>query len=162
MGKTRGSSKQRKSTTNANTRQTTTNANARQSTSNDNARQPTTSGQKRSSREEGTTSTKRRNTRSNQDEGTTATKRRNTRSNLDSLPRPLTTDDISSIVTAVVQALPGRSPSEIPIKRGHSPRDSGYLQSSDDVTHSSRDDEEPAGPSSANNPNAPAPHNFGK
>ena len=61
---------------------------------------------------------------SKEESETAITKRQNARSSSRLSPWPLTEDDISSIVTAVVQALPGRA-REIP-NRAHLLRDSDY------------------------------------
>ena len=118
-------------------------------------------------------STTTRQKHSRKEAETAVIKQWNTRSSSGSSPRLLTEDDISSIVTAVIQALPGRV-REIP-KRAHSSRDSDYQQPPRVISHSLRDDEESAGSSTilvrntaghnnnpAGNAYTSAPHDFGK
>ena len=111
---------------------------------------------------------------SSEEAETAVTKRRNTSSSSGSSPRSITEDDISRIVTTIVQALPGRV-REIP-KRTHSSQDSDYQQPPGVISHSLRDDEESTGSSTipvrntaGHNNNNPAgkaytsaPHDFGK
>ena len=125
MGKRKSSKKTNTSVTGVRTTRSTTETEARTTRS-------TAAGQKRSSAQE--------------EVDTVTTKRRNTLSSSGSLPRPLTEDDILSIVTAVVQALPG--------DRDHSSREEEESADSSEVVERST--------ASLNNPASDNPHDFGE
>ena len=125
MGRRKSSKKTNTPVTGDRTTRSTTGTEARTTCS-------TAAGQKRSSAKEKV--------------DTVATKRRNTKSSSGSSPRPLTEDDISSIVTAVVQALPG--------DRDHTSREEEESADSSEVVERST--------ASRNNPASNDPHDFGE